>query len=227
MDEQPGFVATIEDAPGTFVRPMGAIAPTDEHTVLAPHPLDPPRATPPGPRPRSARRPPRPARAMSRILLIGIAAAFALYGAGIGGNLLGLIRGGASARTVEVDGGSLLRASALEAALRGLPPGQVETLRVAADRIDARVVVDGRVRLVRVTRRGWVADLPSPDRPSGRTVKVDPRAPARFVRTVTRRTGRRAGAVSFVELDGARWQLMFGDGRQFSADTHGREVRAG
>jgi hypothetical protein len=164
---------------------------------------------------------------MSRVLLLGIAAAFALFAAGVGGDLLGMIRGGASARTVPVEGGSLLRAGALEAALRGLPQGGVETLRVAADRIDARVVVGDRVRLVRVTQRGWVADVPAPAKPAGRTVKVDPRAPARFIRTVARGTDRRAEDVSFLELDGSRWHLMFADGRQFSADAHGRAVRRG
>jgi hypothetical protein len=165
---------------------------------------------------------------MTRVLLAAIAAAFALYAAGVGSDLLELIRGGASARTVPVEGGSLLHARALEAALRGLPEdAPVEALRVAADRIDARVVVDGRVRQVRVTAHGWVADVPMPAKPSGRSLRIDPRAPARIVRTVTRRTRRRAGGVSHLELAGSRWQLVFEDGRQFSADVRGRDVRAG
>jgi hypothetical protein len=139
-----------------------------------------------------------------------------------------VIRGGASARVVALGKGSLLQPGGLGAALRALPEGaSVETLRVAGDRVDARVLVHGRLRLVRVTRPGLVAEVPAPGRPSGRTVTIDPRAPARIVRAVTRRTGRRAATVSHLELDGARWQLVFSDGRQFSADVHGRDVRAG
>ena len=85
------------------------------------------------------------------------------------------------------------------------------------------MVVDGRVRLVRVTARGWVTDIPAREQPAGTRVRVDPRAPARFVRTVTRRT---SADVAHLLLDGARWQLVLADGRQFSADRHGRTVRA-
>jgi hypothetical protein len=133
-----------------------------------------------------------------------------------------MIRGGASARTVPVEGGSLLRAVALEAALHGLPRGRVQGLRVAADRLDARVVVDGRVRLVRITSRGWVTDLPAREEPTGTAVRVDARAPARIVRAVARRTDQ---AVSYLLLDGPRWQLVLDDGRRYSADRHGRAVR--
>jgi hypothetical protein len=161
---------------------------------------------------------------MSRVLLVALAAAIALYAAGVGGNLLGLIRGGASARTVPVEGGSLLRAVALETALHGLPQGRVEAVRVEAGRIDARVVVDDGVRLVRISSRGWVTDLPAPEKPTGTVVRIDPRAPARLVRTVTART---RGKVAYVLLEGPRWQLVLEDGRQFSANRHGRDVRIG
>jgi hypothetical protein len=223
MDDTPGFVATIEGAPRTL-----PVAPTLEHAparALAAPTREHAPASPA--RPRTAYAPPRPARAMSRILLLGIAAAIALYAAGVGGDLLGMIRGGASARAVPVEGGSLLRARALTVALHGLPRGKVEALRVAAGRLDARVVVGDRLRLVRIDRRGRVTELPAPSKPSGRSVRVDPRAPARIIRAVTARTGRAPGDVAFLELDGARWQLVFDDGRQFSADVHGREVRAG
>src|SRR5690242_2502146 len=140
--ETPDFVATIEDAPtvtfaATAEAPAPLVAPTQEFTPVRPAPD----------RPGPARSPRHHPRVMSRVLLLAIAAAVALYAAGIGGTLLGMIRGGASARTVPVEGGSLLRAVALEAALHGLPQGPVEALRVSADRIDARVVVDGHVRL--------------------------------------------------------------------------------
>src|SRR4051794_38895839 len=98
MDETPGFVATIEDAPApAFAGSARLSAPTREIPALAPEraaaaarPLSPPR------RRRGRGRPSRPPRVMSRVLLLGIAAAIALYAGGVGGELLGLIRGGAS-----------------------------------------------------------------------------------------------------------------------------------
>jgi hypothetical protein len=215
MDERatPGFVATIDGAP--VVQPPGvACAATEEASVIAP--TEAIAAVAPRRRPG--------ARVMSRVLLAAIAAAFALYAAGVGGDLLGLIRSGASARTVPVQGGSLLHAVALEVALHGLPQGRVEALRVAADRIDARIVVDGRVRLVRITARGSVTDVPATAKPNGTRVRVDPRAPARIVQAVTRRT---RAPVAYLLLEDSRWELVLGDGRQFSANPRGRAVRAG
>ena len=180
----------------------------------------------PQPRPRKRRKPHQ--RMMSRVLLIAIVAGVALYAAGTGGQLIGMLREGASARVVPTEGGSLLRAVAFEAALQGLPEtASIETLRVAADRIDARVVVDSKVRLVRVTAKGVVTDLPAPEPPTGQTVRFDPRAPARIVRAVTRRTGRAPASTSHLSLDGGRWQLVFNDGVQFSADARGHDVRRG
>src|SRR5262245_41719303 len=125
--ETPDFVATIEDAPAVGFRataeaPAAVVAPTQEF-IPAPE-----RAAPPE---RPQHRPGHSPRVMSRVLLVAIAAAIALYAAGVGSDLFGMIRGGASARTVPVEGGSLLRAVALKAALHGLPPGRVEALRVA------------------------------------------------------------------------------------------------
>ncbi len=80
---------------------------------------------------------------------------------------------------------------------------------------------------MRVTDRGWVTDVPAPQRPTGTTVRIDPRAPARLVRTATRRSGRSPSSVSHASLEGARWQLVFVGGAQFSADVHGRAVRRG
>jgi len=69
-----------------------------------------------------------------------------------------------------------------------------------------------------------VTDLPAPEKPTGTVVRIDPRAPARLVRTVTSRT---RGKVAYVLLEGPRWQLVLEDGRQFSANRHGRDVRIG
>jgi hypothetical protein len=164
---------------------------------------------------------------MSGVLLAGIVAVIALYAAGAGNELLGSLRKGGVVRTVPAEGGSLLRATALAKALRGLPDGRVQSLRVTAAHLDAEVVVGDELHRVRVTDRGWVTDVPTPERPSGERLRVDARAPARLVRTATRRANRRVESVDHVRLDGARWQLVFKDGAQFSADRHGRDVRRG
>lgn len=222
--DTPGFVATIAGST-TAESPTTVIAPTEELAPVTPQAT----AAPPfaQPRRRGRRRRHRRPRVMSRVLLLAIAAAIAIFAFGTGSDLFGLLRGGASVRTVPAEGGSLLRAVALEAALRGLPDGKVETLRVAADRIDARVVVDGRVRAVRVNDRGWVTDVPAPEEPTGTAVRIDPRAPARFVRAVTGRTGRSPADVSHLSLEGERWQLVYDDGAQFSANVNGRAIRRG
>lgn len=216
--DEPDFVATIGDAPAL------ADAPT---AVLPPPAVELPARAPEPRRPYQLRRR-HYRRVMSKVLLLAIVAGFALYVAGVGGELVSLLRGGATARTVPAEGGSLLRAVALEAAVKGLPEnGRLEALRVAADRIDARVVVDGRVRLVRVTDKGWVTDLPAPEQPTGSTVRIDTRAPARMVQTVLRRTNRAPDSISHLTVDGRRWQLVFNDGAQFSANARGRDVRRG
>ena len=154
-------------------------------------------------------------------------AGFALYAAGTGGQLIGMLREGASARVVPAEGGSLLRAVAFEAALQGLPEtGSVETLRVAADRIDARVVVDGKVRLVRVTAQGVVTDLPAPEPPtatrSGSTRAHPPgsSATSRAARDAARRASRiwhwRRPPAARLQ----RWRAVL-------ADARGRDVRRG
>lgn len=232
--EEPDFVATIGDAPPTRVdAPTTMLAPTAEYAAPpfapSPEPAAPAAAAPnPGARPPGRLTRPRHRRVMSRVLLVAIVAAFSLYVAGVGGDLVSMLRGGASARTVPAEGGSLLRAVALQAALKGLPEnGRLEGMRVAADRIDARVVVDGRIRLVRVTDKGWVTDLPAPEQPTGTTVRIDTRAPARIVQTVLRRTNRKPDSISHLALEGRRWQLVFSDGAQFSADARGRDVHRG
>jgi hypothetical protein len=226
MRDEPNFVASIA---GTPASPSSSPPPVEPPTIE--QPITVPEAwsaapQPPQPRPRQRRR--QHQRMMSRVLLLAIVVGFAIYAAGTGGQLIGMLREGASARVVPAEGGSLLRAVAFEAALQGLPEGaSVESLRVTADRLDARVVVDGNVRLVRVTAKGLVTDLPAPESPTGKTVRVDPRAPARIVRAVTRRTGRGPASISHLSLDGSRWQLVFADGAQFSADARGRDVRRG
>ncbi|MDA0182963.1 hypothetical protein OJ997_21820 [Solirubrobacter phytolaccae] len=230
--ETPAFVATIAGAPVATPAPVPvpAFAPTAEQRVVTAPTAEQSAVTAPPPRrrPRARGRRSRPRRVMTRVLLAGIVVAFAVYAVGTGSNLVQRLRDGASVRTVPADGRSLLRAVALERALQALPPAaQVESLRVSADRLEARVAVGNRVRLVRVTERGWVAETPSTSAPTGARVRIDPRAPARLIRTVTRRTGRSPARVAHVTLETARWQLVFKDGAQFSANVHGRDVRRG
>ena len=115
---------------------------------------------------------------MSRVLFLAIVAAAVLIGVrsgtGVFDGVQDALRGQADAitRTVPVEGGSLLRADALKAALAGLPAGDVVYLRVSRDRIDAQVVVGERLHNVRVTAAGRVFDIPTPDarprrRPAG------------------------------------------------------------
>jgi hypothetical protein len=228
---EPGFIATIGSDPPLPASPT-ALSATAVHERVAAPTLEVPEApvpVRPHRRPRSWPRPRRGRhrRAMSGILLAGIVAVIALFATGMGHELFGSLRKGGAVRTVPAEGGSLLRAAGLEAALQGLPRGRVQSLRVSAGHLDAEVVVAGELHRVRVTDRGWVTDVPTPERPSGARVRVDARAPARLVRTATQRANRRVESVDHVRLDGSRWQLVFKDGAQFSADRSGRDVRRG
>ena len=140
---------------------------------------------------------------MSRVLFLGIVAASILFALRSGTNMIGdiedAIRGRADGvtRTVPVEGGSLLRASAFAAALEGLPAGgDVEMLRLAPGELDAQVIVDGRRHSVRVTASGRVVDVPTPGGARLTPVRVDPRAPARIIRTAARRARPAAGRTS-------------------------------
>ena len=196
----------------------------------------PPRPAPlPAPAGARAHRRARPAlrpALMTRVLFLGIVAAsvlFALRSGAEHGSATSRTRSAGVqdgvARTVPVEGGSLLQASAFAAALKGLPAGDVEMLRLAPGALDAQVIVAGRRRSVRVTARGRVLDVPTPGGARVEPVRVDARAPARIVRTVTQRTGRRPASVSYLVLmrGGGRpqWQLFFKDGLHFSASAGG------
>ena len=130
---------------------------------------------------------------------------------------------------MPVEGGSLLRASAFAAALKGLPAGDVEMLRLTPGELDAQVIVDGRRHSVRVSASGRVLDVPAPGGARTTPVRVDPRAPARIIRTAARRADRRPSDVNYLVLMrlGGRpqWQLFFKDGLHFSASAGGRSVR--
>jgi len=126
-------------------------------------------------------------------------------------------------------GESLIRSAALKAALRKLPAGDVELLRVAPERINANVIVDGRMHVVQVTAGGEVSDVATPAKGSGDAVRVNASAPSRIAQTAARRAGRRPGSVSYLvvmSIGGKpEWQLFFDDGLHFSASASGKKVR--
>jgi hypothetical protein len=129
----------------------------------------------------------------------------------------------------SASGESLLRPAALKAALRKLPAGDIELLRVAPERINANVIVDGRMHVVQVTAGGEVTDVATPAKGSGDAVRVNANAPSRIAQTAAKRAGRRPGRVSYLVLMSlagkSEWQLFFDDGLHFSASASGKKVR--
>ncbi len=124
-----------------------------------------------------------------------------------------------------VESGSLLRPAALAAAISKLPSKKILSLRVAPERIDAQVLVDGKMHVVQVRSDGTVSDVETPVSSGGKTLKVSSVAPNRIVRTAAKRAGRSAKRVSYLVLLGDEWQLFFDDGLHYSASANGRKVR--
>jgi hypothetical protein len=125
---------------------------------------------------------------------------------------------------VGLEPGSLFRPAALRAALAKLPDGDLQTLRVAPERIDANVVIDGRMHVVQVTSDGEVQDIPTPAKTPGEALKVNAAAPNRIVKKAARRERQDPSAVSYLVLLDMGWQLFFEDGTHYSANASGRTV---
>jgi hypothetical protein len=126
---------------------------------------------------------------------------------------------------VGVERGSLLRPAALRTALAKLPSRQIQTLRIAPERIDAQVYVKGKMHVVQIRADGTVSDVATPVGGSVKRLRVDAGAPNRIVRTAVKRAGRSPARVSYVVLLGSRWQLFFDDGLRYSASANGRKVK--
>lgn len=126
---------------------------------------------------------------------------------------------------VGLEAGSLFRPAALKAALAKLPEGDLQTLRVAPERIDANVIIDGRMHVVQVTDAGEVTDIPTPAKIPGSALRVNPNAPNRIVKTAARRERQDASAVSYLVLLDMGWQLFFEDGTHYSANAGGSKVK--
>ena len=131
--------------------------------------------------------------------------------------------------TTDAPGTSLLQPAGLKAALAKVPKGKLELLRVAPDRINANVVVKGKMHVVNVSAGGEVTDIVTPATGTGSgTIKVNSVAPSRIARTAAKRTGRRISSVSYLVLihilGKDEWQLYFDDGVHFSASANGKQV---
>jgi hypothetical protein len=119
--------------------------------------------------------------------------------------------------------------------VRGSGLGQLRTLRVAPERIDATLLAaDGRLRAVRVRFDGTPSGLGTSGAGSGRLAtipfaRVDAAAPARLARSAAARLRRPVSDVAFVFLRDAgtapRWTLVMRAGTRLHGDAHGRMTR--
>jgi hypothetical protein len=135
----------------------------------------------------------------------------------------------ASASTPSAAGTTLMQSAALKTALAKLPAGDLQLLRLAPDRINANVIVKGKLHVVQVSAGGEVNDVSTPATGGGTgTIKVNSVAPSRIIKTATKRTGRRPSTVNYlvlIDIGGKdEWQLYFDDGAHFSAGANGKKV---
>jgi hypothetical protein len=137
-----------------------------------------------------------------------------------------------------LDSRSLLLQRNLVPALRRVRAsghGQLRTLRVAPERIDATLLAGaGRLRSVRVRFDGRLSSLGATDAGSGGPLtiafsRVDAAAPARLARSAARRARRPVSEVEFVFLrsagSAASWTVVMHDGTRLHGDAHGRFAR--
>jgi hypothetical protein len=122
-------------------------------------------------------------------------------------------------------GQSLFIPTALKAALAKLPPGSLQGLRVAPERIDAQVFSNGRLHAVQVTSGGRVTDVKTAVAVRQPKLRVDPQGPRRAARAAAKQAGRSVGQVSYLVLGPTGWDLFFADGRHYSAGRSGRHVK--
>jgi hypothetical protein len=119
--------------------------------------------------------------------------------------------------------------------LRASGLGQLRTLRIAPQRIDATLLArDDRLRAVRLRFDGRLSGLGSSGAGAGRLVtipfsRIDATAPSHLVRDAARRVGRPVTEVGFVFLRSAgssqSWTVVMRGGGRFVADAHGRITR--
>jgi hypothetical protein len=120
---------------------------------------------------------------------------------------------------------SLINPQPLKAALAKLPPGTLQSLRVAPGRIDAQVFSRGRMHVVQVTSAGRVTDVRTDVAARQQKLRLVAAAPRRTARAAAREAGRPVSGVSYLVLGRTGWDLFFTDGRHYSAGVAGRHVR--
>jgi hypothetical protein len=125
----------------------------------------------------------------------------------------------------DLDGGSLLEPATLRKAVAKLPDGRVSVLTIRSNGLDATVTADGKTTLVHMEADGNLTTVDAPVEIPGKSVRLDPAAPARIVRTVTRRTGEQPDAISQMVLANGSWTVQFSGGEQFTANAKGTKVR--
>jgi hypothetical protein len=133
-------------------------------------------------------------------------------------------------------GGSLLRAAGVERAVGfARADGRLESLRVAAGRIDAEVVnAQRRTVILLVYRNGEVRRVGAGTVPRSAIdpipwSAVDAAAPMRIARAAARDAGRSIANVNYlvmIKFGGTpQWELYFKDGLHYTANARGRAVR--
>ncbi len=173
----------------------------------------------PPPRRRRRRRTPVLARLLLPLMAVVVAAAAGL--AQVSSSRIGSGGGAVLAPSPQTGApaASLLGPHALRAALRKLPRGRLEYLRVSPERIDAHVLGD-RFHLVSVDAAGGVTDT---------AVSVVVRTPRLHVNAAApRRAAKAAHArlsdIGYLVLGRRGWDLFLAGGRHYRSDLAGRHL---
>jgi hypothetical protein len=125
----------------------------------------------------------------------------------------------------DLDGGSLLEPTTLRKAVSKLPDGRVTVLTVNANSLDATLTADGKTTLVHMDADGKMTTVNAPVAVPGRSVRLDPAAPSRIVRAVTRRADATPDDISRLVLANRSWTVQLVGGTQFTANAKGTKVR--
>jgi hypothetical protein len=190
--------------------------------------------------PDRPRRPRRRRRVLGPLLFVaGAAAVFGLFAADAGQDLRDALPDtGATQAPARVpaglEPGSLIAHDSFAAALERLRAsrlGRLTLLRVAPERIDARLLTrGGRLRNVQLRHDGRLRDFGASAGGFGFVdtiayARVDRAAPERLTRSAAKRLGVPVARVDYVVLTTLGWSVVFKGGRQFAADAHGRGLR--
>jgi hypothetical protein len=228
--------------------PAPAPAAAVETPAPEPEPAAPvdPRAWVPAPAPRRRRfNGWRSARLIVRLaILVALAVVIASVSVRVGGSINDAIEGvqplqiepETAPPPVGLDRESYLQPENLRTALARLRgEGRVQSVRVAPDRITARLVNSKR-RVVWNFRAGQnpqrVVGAPYYDFDTTIVLsQIDPNAPARLARAAAKRAHASVNDVDYLYIQQnvgrARWVLYFKDRTHYTADRHGRHVERG